>query len=83
LKILKKNILVHLHWKIAEEKIKTHEKYDYKDIFILISKNLPTEVKAIKWENWESCEKKQEHVNTLYLQFIFLHTNSQTTELNR
>jgi hypothetical protein len=27
---------VHLHWKIAEEKIKTHEKYDYKDIFILI-----------------------------------------------
>jgi hypothetical protein len=81
LKILKKNILLHLHWKFAEEKIKTHEKYDYKDIFILISKNLTPDVKAKKWENGESCEKKQEHVNSLYtltkaptlFKFYFVH----------
>jgi hypothetical protein len=28
---------------------------------------LTPEVKAKKWENWESCEKKQEHVNSLLL----------------
>jgi hypothetical protein len=70
LKILKKNILVHLHWKIAEEKIKTHEKYDYKDIFIHIKKILTPEVKAKKWEDWESCEKKQEHVNSLFVEKV-------------
>jgi hypothetical protein len=56
-------MLVELHWKFAQEIIKTHEKYDYKDIFILISKTLISEVKVQKNER----DVKKKRILTLYL----------------
>jgi hypothetical protein len=62
---------VNLHWNFAQEKIKTHEKGDYKDIFILISKILTFDVKVKKNERVGRVMKKKENVNTVYLHQSF------------
>jgi hypothetical protein len=68
LKILKKDIWVDLHWKFAQEIIKTFKKYDYKDIFILISKTLTSDVKVKKKER----VVKKKRILTLYINNISL-----------
>jgi polyhydroxyalkanoate synthesis regulator phasin len=44
---------VHLHWKIAEEKIKTHEKYDYK-----LQRHFHTNLK--NFDTWGQSKKMRE-----------------------
>jgi hypothetical protein len=74
LKTLEKNILVDLHWKFAQEIIKTHENCDYNRHFTDILQTFFSTFSykfqklwhlMLKNKKWESCEKK-ENGNTLF-----------------